>query len=805
MAVTADRVVVELEARLDRYEANVARAEAKFDKAMGGIQKSAGATERIVSRAMSGITGALAGVSAVALARSFLTIADEAKKLEAQLRLATAGFGSFGQAQKDVQRIADVTRSGLSETASLYGNFVRGAKELGATQAEAARATETFSKTLKISGADANQAASATLQFGQALAAGALRGDELNSILEASPRLARLLAESMGQPIGQIKKLGEEGALTSDKLLRALTNTKFTAGIDAEFNQMPVTFDDAMTRVYNAALTTFSAFDQGGEFSQMLADFVGDGADGFADLSKSAEDFGISVRGTLEGLASAFTPFLEAGQEAFRLLGIDLSNFSADGRKEIAGILGALDDLLNIGPSIANRFGANGRFDSRLAQDFMNRANASDQRLSGQANERRFRSMIGGYDVMGNPLPGTPGASGGRRAPPAASTGGKKGRTPRSPLDPEAFAREEASLNDRILRLKNDESLTLEERAKIELDRVEAARTAANQDVSTDKKYTDAQKAKIVALNDQVAALEAASVIYERDADIAKRTYALETDANKGAQDLLQTQGDLAETRRQQYEVEKRILALRQSQERADYELLLKSRNPDDVTRGRAGLARLDAQQPLERAALERRFESPLQAYSRRLGRDPGDQVEELITQELDYVQDSISGAITKRLGVKDPFLSGIIDMFIQKAIIQPIAEALASAGGGGGGIVGGIVSGIGSIFGGARANGGPVSAGKSYLVGERGPEILRMGGSPGVVVPNHALKGGIGAGPVVNQTFVLDARYGITTPELLQRVENVRQEALQNTAAMGSYLNKNMPVRMAKFQRDGT
>ena len=36
--VTADRVVVELEARLDRYEANVARAEAKFDKAMSGVQ-----------------------------------------------------------------------------------------------------------------------------------------------------------------------------------------------------------------------------------------------------------------------------------------------------------------------------------------------------------------------------------------------------------------------------------------------------------------------------------------------------------------------------------------------------------------------------------------------------------------------------------------------------------------------------------------------------------------------------------------------------------------------------------------------
>ena len=799
MAVTADRVVVELEARLDRYEANVAQAESRFDKAMSGIQKSAGATERFVSRAMSGITGALAGVSAIALARSFLTIADEAKKLEAQLRLATAGFGSFGQAQKDVQRIADVTRSGLSETASLYGNFVRGAKELGATQAEAARATETFSKTLKISGADTNQAASATLQFGQALAAGALRGDELNSILEASPRLARLLAESMGQPIGQIKKLGEEGALTSDKLLKALTDTKFTAGIDAEFNQMPVTFDDAMTRVYNAALTTFSAFDQGGEFSQMLADFVGDGADGFADLAESAEEMGIAVRSTLAGLGDAFQPLLDGGLAVFEQLGgkaFDLQQF-------IRATLRDADALLNIGPGIANRFGANGRYDSNLLGRYDARQRQEQQRLQGQANERRFRSMIGGYDAMGNPLPGTPGSGGSRRAPAASSSGGKKGRTPRSPLDPDAFAREEASLNDRILRLKSDESLTAEERAKIELDRVEAARNAANQDVSTDKKYTDAQKTKIVALNDQVAALEAASVVYERDAEIAKRTYTLETEANKGAQNLLQAQGELAETRRQQYEVEKRILALRQSQERADYELLLKSRDPEDVTRGKAGLARLDERQPLERAALDRRFESPLEAYTRRAGRDPGDQIEELITQELDYVQDSISGAITKRLGVKDPFLSGIIDMFIQQVIMKPLADAFAKSGSGS--PLGSIFSFLGSTVSGARANGGPVSAGGTYLVGERGPELLKMGGSPGVVVPNHALRGASGGATVV-QHITIDASNSVNPEGFERRILAISgQQAAQAATQMGKHVVKNMPNRMGQFSRDGT
>lgn len=833
MAVTADRVVVELEARLDRYEANVARAEAKFDKAMGGIQKSAAVTERFVSRAMGGISAALAGVSAIALARSFLTVADEAKKLDAQLRLATAGFGSFGQAQEDVRRIADDTRSGLSETASLYANFVRGAKELGATQAEAARATETFSKTLKISGADANQAASATLQFGQALAAGALRGDELNSILEASPRLARLLAESMGQPIGQIKQLGEEGKLTSDKLLKALTDTKFTAGIDAEFNQMPVTFDDAMTRVYNAALTTFSAFDQGGEFSQMLASFFGEGADGFSDMEDTAFNTGAEIRATFAGLTDVFQPLIDAAFNAFGSIE-QRANYARD---NIANILRAIDNadnflirIDNFGRRVDNkikgtineaqrRAGGGGREFSMTplakeadrAGQFLKSFNQSMASSQGKRAEDRFRNMIGGYDLMSNPLPGTPGAGRGRpTSNPSSSSGGKKTRTPKSPLSPEAFAREEASLNDQILRLKGDELTNAADRAEVELERIAASKAAAIKDVNDDKRYTEEQKRKIIALTETVAALEAGKVIYERDVQAAKDALDIRLNDLRNQQDLLRAQSDLTDTREQRRDLELRLLDLAYEQEKAELDAIIASKEATEAQKqiARARLATLGQVQQAEVAGVNRQYEGPLDRYSRRMSEtSTGDQIEELITQELDYVQDSISGAITKRLGIKDPFLSGIIEMFIQQAIMKPIADALANAGGQGGG-VGGIISGIGAAIGFA-------SGGSGTLGGRGGTDtnVLSLNGRPfanvtrgeTLSVSSKALGGRGGGAPVINQTFVLDARYGITSTELLQRVENVRREAQQNTAAMGSFVSKSMPARMAQFQRDGT
>src|SRR3546814_3874914 len=89
---------------------------------------------------------------------------DLAKNLTAQLKLATAQSGNFGQAQADVKRIADATRNGLAETTDLYATFMRNGRELGITQDQAAKATETFAKTLKISGAGAAEASSATTQ-----------------------------------------------------------------------------------------------------------------------------------------------------------------------------------------------------------------------------------------------------------------------------------------------------------------------------------------------------------------------------------------------------------------------------------------------------------------------------------------------------------------------------------------------------------------------------------------------------------------------------------------------------------------
>jgi tape measure domain-containing protein len=162
-------------------------------------------------------------------------------------------------------------------------------------------------KAFVVSGAGADEASNAIRQLVQAFQSGVLRGDEFNSMMENAPRLAKLLSDSLGIPIGQLRKMAEEGELTSDKLVKAFSDRKFTEGLDEEFKKLPVTFSQAMTQVETAAIQTFGAFDRGGQFSTAIANFVSDGAKGFADLGGAAEKFGADTSVALAGVFQIFS------------------------------------------------------------------------------------------------------------------------------------------------------------------------------------------------------------------------------------------------------------------------------------------------------------------------------------------------------------------------------------------------------------------------------------------------------------------------------------------------------------------
>jgi tape measure domain-containing protein len=268
-----------------------------------------------VNGLMAGFIGGLAAgavqmltTAVFGLVSGFTSLSDASSNIDAKLNLATASFGSLAQAHKDVRAVSAATRSDLTATTDLYSTLARSASTLGLTQGQVAAATKTVGMAMKISGADTNAAAGAIRQLSQALASGVLRGDEFNSIAEASPRLMQLLADSMKIPLGSLRGLAAEGKLTADKLTKALTDPKMIAKIEAEFGKIPVTFGDIKTAAGNAAIDIIGAFAGGLNLAPSLASFTASVQSMGEKVGPVFRSIGETIRAAFDGVSTVLGP-----------------------------------------------------------------------------------------------------------------------------------------------------------------------------------------------------------------------------------------------------------------------------------------------------------------------------------------------------------------------------------------------------------------------------------------------------------------------------------------------------------------
>jgi len=327
---------------------------------ISGLERATKATNRAssaietgmnrASLAIKGFAAAFVADKAIDGAQKYLAMADASKKMEAQMKLATAQFGNQGTAMRDVNKIAAETRSSVSGISDLYAKFMPTTKELGKSQLDNARAVETFSKAMKVSGADTASQMSATLQMGQALSGTNVQWEELGAIMDASPRLTRLFTESLGVTRGELKKMAEDGKLTSQMLYDALTNKKMTTQIDAEFKELPKTWEESKTLIENGLTALVGAFDRGAGISDGLVDAMGEGSDAMDVLAREAENAGIEIRAQFAGLHDAFNPMGDGAATVF-----DLIRKDADYTRETLGnLLRFIDKVHNAYASMDN-------------------------------------------------------------------------------------------------------------------------------------------------------------------------------------------------------------------------------------------------------------------------------------------------------------------------------------------------------------------------------------------------------------------------------------------------------------------
>ncbi len=237
---------------LDGSLRRVERTGLKADKATRQFGQGARETALKLNKlrvAAVGFVGAIGGAAAL---RGIVRASDTYTNLRSQLRLVTESQAELNQVYEQTFKVAQDTRQDFEGTAKLYTRLAQSTDELGLSNAELLKITKAVNQSFVVSGADAQEAAGAVRQLAQGLGSGALRGDELNSVLENNRRLAQALAEGLGTTIGQLRDMGANGELTAEKILNALSET--AAGIDRDFSKMERTVGQAMQQLRNDVL-----------------------------------------------------------------------------------------------------------------------------------------------------------------------------------------------------------------------------------------------------------------------------------------------------------------------------------------------------------------------------------------------------------------------------------------------------------------------------------------------------------------------------------------------------------------------
>jgi len=239
---------------LDQLDASKAKAQAA---ATANIQ---------LTSSYAGLSGAalsagrvLAAIGIGVSVREFIQMADASTNVASRLSLVTDSAAELIAVQKQLFTTAQSSRVSFVDLAQTYSQMSRATKELGVSQKDMLAITKTISQAVTISGGSAQSAQAALIQLSQGFAAGALRGEELNSIMEQTPRLAQAIANGLGVGIGKLREMGKAGELTAEAVLGALQ--KSAAGIEAEFARMTPTVEQSITKITNSMLKLVGAVD----------------------------------------------------------------------------------------------------------------------------------------------------------------------------------------------------------------------------------------------------------------------------------------------------------------------------------------------------------------------------------------------------------------------------------------------------------------------------------------------------------------------------------------------------------------
>ena len=652
------------------------------------LERQVNNTNRSVKQletAFAGLGVAVAGMNALNIAKDFFATANAADAAQRRIKLVSQGLDDYRLVLQVAQNAS--SRFGLSQTeasraiADIYTRLRPVGYSLSAINA----IYEGFNTAVKLSGVEAGAASAAFMQLSQGLGSGTLQGDELRSVLEQMPSIAQAIAREMNVTVGSIKKLGSEGKITSEVMIRALDRIRTEgAGKLAEALNTPqqkiIDLQNAMETfktvvASDVAPAVIGGIEQITEAIKKATRFVINLREGFSLLAKAFNGVGAGIGNINSRLDQTIGKFARLGQSKGLMM---MLNFLT------LGGAGALASL----------------------------AGAGEKSLAGKKTPTPkvpTRVDLSGLDLGGGAASKTGKTGGGAKsAETAAKQAAEEALRLKNALGDLAIERD---LKQQIYGIDNrifEANLVNDKQTAI---RLEGQKRLAQ--ISAEISKLEYEKLKPQELQSKKQTLLQDAVIAQRDTQqqLILNQVQVAKQAEAAIRPIIQ-EGELLKAK------------LAGTEQQYQKDLLINQILQNNPTLRRAEVEAIVAKN--EALAKQLKQAEELNAIYNQIGMS-------ITTGVLDSITAAVEG--TKSLGESaSQVLKDIGKQLLRSGIMQLLTSL---AGNDGVGFFSFLTGGLGT-----RAMGGPVSAGSSYMVGERGPELFtpKHGGS---IVPNNALGGG--------------------------------------------------------------
>lgn len=280
------------------------------------------------------IKGMLGALAAGVVIKTAIQESDKFAGTKARLNLMNDGKTSAPELQKDIFKESMSSRSDYQTMSDVVSRLGITAGDKFKDNKEIVKFSSLLNKQFKISGASGEEQNAAMYQLSQAMASGALQGDEFRSIKENAPLLAKAIQKELGDK--DIKEAASNGEITSDVIKRAMFNS--AGEIEERFNQIPWTFKDAMTIGLNGIRKGAEPIFQGlnnlinnNSVKKFITDLPELTKNAFSEIGKIFNNIfnGIDLVGIFNALKDTLSPAIDL----FKSLFDNISNNSPKAQK----------------------------------------------------------------------------------------------------------------------------------------------------------------------------------------------------------------------------------------------------------------------------------------------------------------------------------------------------------------------------------------------------------------------------------------------------------------------------------------